>query len=87
MRYLPKTRLVERVFGVFGIISTDDTSGHATALLGAGLTEHAVATLVGHGSAQEVYQRYGHALPDEVAHAASRLDAWREGRTGTVASS
>jgi integrase len=37
-----------------------------------------VAKLLGHSGAQLVYQRYGHALPDEVARAASRLDAWRE---------
>jgi integrase len=51
---------------------------YATAMLGARLTPHAVAKLLGHSSAQLVYQRYGHALPDEVAGAAARLDAWRE---------
>jgi integrase len=52
---------------------------YATAMLGAGLTAHAVANLLGHSSAQLVFQRYGHALPDELASSASRLEAWREG--------
>ncbi len=48
---------------------------YATHMLAAGITPHAVARLLGHGSAQLVYERYGHALPDEVAGAAARLDA------------
>ncbi|MDX6533320.1 MAG: hypothetical protein QOF68_1064 [Gaiellales bacterium] len=49
---------------------------YATAMLAAGLTPHAVAKLLGHASAQLVYERYGHALPDELAAAAERLEAF-----------
>jgi integrase len=48
---------------------------YATALLAAGVTPHAVARLLGHPSAQLVYERYGHALPDELAGAGERLEA------------
>jgi integrase len=48
---------------------------YATAMLAAGVTPHAVARLLGHASAQLVYERYGHALPDELAGAAERLEA------------
>jgi integrase len=48
---------------------------YATAMLAAGVTPHAVAHLLGHASAQLVYERYGHALPDELAGAARRLEA------------
>jgi integrase len=51
---------------------------YATAMLVAGMTVHAVAKLLGHSNPGQVIKRYGHALPDEVAGAASRLDAWRE---------
>jgi integrase len=44
-------------------------------MLAAGVTPHAVAHLLGHASAQLVYERYGHALPDELAGAARRLEA------------
>jgi integrase len=47
----------------------------ATFLLGAGLTVHAVAELLGNTPAL-ILSRYGHALPDELAGAGQRLEGW-----------
>ena len=52
----------------------------ATHALAAGLTAHAVAALLGHSDAGLVLQRYGHALPDELASAGETLSAWRAAR-------
>lgn len=52
----------------------------ATHLLAAGLSAHAVATLLGHADAGLVLRRYGHALPEEVARAGTVLSAWRAAR-------
>ncbi len=58
----------------------DARHAYATHLLAAGLTAHAVAKLLGHSDVGLVLRRYGHALPDEVASAAARLDAFRKAR-------
>ncbi len=58
----------------------DCRHAYATALLGAGLTLHAVAALLGHKDATLVAKRYGHALPDELATAGDTLSAWRRSR-------
>jgi integrase len=50
---------------------------YATALLAAGVTVHAFAKLLGHSGAQLVLNRYGHALPAEVASAADALERAR----------
>ncbi len=52
----------------------------ATHALGAGLSAHAVAALLGHSDAGLVLRRYGHALPDEVAGAGDTLSAFRRAR-------
>jgi integrase len=49
----------------------------ASHALAAGLSAHAVATLLGHSDAGLVWRRYGHALPDELAGAATVLAGWR----------
>jgi integrase len=53
---------------------------YATHALASGLREHVVAAILGHADAKLVWNRYGHALPDEVASAGERLAAWREER-------
>lgn len=50
---------------------------YATHLLAAGVSAHAVSELLGHGDASLVWQRYGHAMPGEVAAAGEALEAWR----------
>ena len=52
---------------------------YATHALAAGLSAHAVARLLGHSDASLVWQRYGHALPAEVASAGDVLADWRRG--------
>ena len=54
---------------------------YATHALAAGLTAHAVAELLGHADAGLVWQRYGHALPAEVAEAGQKLGAWRRAQS------
>ncbi len=49
----------------------------ASHALASGLGAHAVAKLLGHSDAGLVWQRYGHALPDELAGAADRIASWR----------
>jgi integrase len=49
----------------------------ASHALAAGLSAHAVATLLGHSDAGLVWRRYGHALPDELAGAGEMLATWR----------
>jgi integrase len=63
----------------------DARHAYATWMLGAGVSVHAVARLLGHGDAALVLKRYGHALPDELAGAADTLAMWlaaRENVTG-----
>lgn len=50
----------------------------ASHALAAGSSTHAVAELLGHSDASLVWERYGHALPGEVAAAGQTLDAWRD---------
>jgi integrase len=52
----------------------------ATFWLAAGLKSHAVAELLGHVDAGLVDRLYGHALPEEVASAGDRLEAWLAAR-------
>lgn len=58
----------------------DARHAFATHALGAGLTAHAVAALLGHTDAGLVLRSYGHALPDELASAGDVLSAWRAAR-------
>jgi integrase len=50
---------------------------YATHMLAAGVSAHAVSELLGHGDAGLVWQRYGHAMPGEVAAAGDALEAWK----------
>jgi integrase len=52
---------------------------YATHTLAAGISIHAVAHLLGHADASLVLQRYGHALPDEIARAGTALAQLRGG--------
>jgi integrase len=63
----------------------DTRHAFATHMLAVGLTAHAVAELLGHADAALVTRRYGHPLPDELAHAGDALSAWRR-RRGLLAS-
>jgi integrase len=49
----------------------------ATFWLSAGLSVHAVGQLLGHADAGLTLRLYGHALPQETATAADRLESWR----------
>jgi hypothetical protein len=44
-----------------------------------GISVHAVARLLGHSNAGLVLNRYGHAMPDEIAGAADALERWAQG--------
>lgn len=58
----------------------DARHAYATWLLGARVSVHAVAKLLGHRDATLVLKRYGHALPDEVQGAGDTLADWLEER-------
>ena len=58
----------------------DARHAFASHTLAAGLSAHAVASLLGHTGAALVWKRYGHALPDEVAGAGAALAAFRARR-------
>lgn len=55
---------------------------YATALLGAGVSPHGVAELLGHATAELVFERYGHPQVGEVARAGEMLEAFWH-RNGT----
>ncbi len=72
----------QRIVRASGIVKPlprfhDLRHAYATHMLAEGLTAHAVAELLGHADAALVWQRYGHALPAEVAEAGVRLASWR----------
>ena len=58
----------------------DARHAYATWMLGAGVSVHGVARLLGHAGAALVLKRYGHALPDELAGAADTLTTWVRAR-------
>ena len=63
--------------GLPGLRFHDLRHNYATHQLAAGTSVHATADLLGHADAGLVYRRYGHARPEEVATAATRMAAWR----------
>jgi integrase len=68
---------VRATAGLDGVHFHDLRHTAATFMLAAGLKSHAVAELLGHADAGLVDRLYGHALPDELASAGERLEAWR----------
>ena len=76
----PPRRLLARAWRDAGLAAPgprwhDLRHTYATWQLAAGLNDYAVAQLLG-DSVEMVQRRYGHALPDDVASAGERLEAF-----------